>query len=202
MPYTLLADLTALMHLGFVAFVAVGGFLAWRYPVVVIAHVPSVMWALGIVAVGWRCPLTDLEQRLRLEAGTGGYSGAFLDRYVTGVLYPERYVQVAQALVAAAVLASYAGLRLRHRSRTDLWSGMPGPHRQIEEDACLPAPPPSMSSAPSARSSTSSPMHATALAGTTAWTARNSPPQNPSESAPPSGRGCARWDADTNTTGR
>ena len=88
MPYTLLADLTVLIHLGFVAFVAAGGFLAWRYPTVLIAHVPAVAWALGIVAVGWPCPLTDLEQGLRLRAGTGGYSGPFMDRYVTGLLYP------------------------------------------------------------------------------------------------------------------
>jgi hypothetical protein len=117
MLYTLLADVTVTVHLGFVAFVAVGGFLAWRHPVVLIAHVPAAGWALGIVVVGWPCPLTDVEQRLRLAAGTAGYSGAFLDRYVTGVLYPERYAHGAQAVVAAAVLASYAGLALHRRSR-------------------------------------------------------------------------------------
>ena len=115
MPYALLADVTVLIHLGFVAFVAVGGFLAWRHPVILIAHVPSAGWALGIVVVGWPCPLTDVEKQLRLRAGTGGYAGAFMDRYVTGVLYPEHHALVAQALVAAAVLASYAGLFLRQR---------------------------------------------------------------------------------------
>jgi hypothetical protein len=119
MPYTLLADVTVFVHLGFVAFVAVGGFLAWRYPLVLLAHVPAAGWALGIVAVGWPCPLTDVEQRLRLSAGAGEYSGAFMDRYVTGVLYPEQHVHVAQALVAAAVLASYAGLALRQPPGTD-----------------------------------------------------------------------------------
>ena len=119
MPYTLLADLTVLVHLGFVAFVAGGGFLAWRYPAVVIAHLPATVWALGIVAVGWPCPLTDVENWLRLRAGSGPYSGAFMDRYVTGVLYPEQFVHVARALVAAAVLASYAGLVLRRRRIAD-----------------------------------------------------------------------------------
>lgn len=115
MAYALLADLTVLVHLGFVAFVAVGGFLTWRHPGALKAHVPAIMWALGIVTVGWSCPLTVLEKQLRLWAGAGGYPGAFLDRYVTGVLYPERYAYVAQALVAAAVLASYAGLWQRRR---------------------------------------------------------------------------------------
>ena len=115
MPYPVLADVTMIVHLGFVAFVAAGGFLAWRFPMVLIAHVPAVGWALGIVAVGWPCPLTGLENRLRRSAGTGDYSGAFMDRYVTGVLYPEDHAQLARALVAIAVLASYAGLGWRQR---------------------------------------------------------------------------------------
>jgi len=81
--------------------------------------VPATVWALGIVAVGWPCPLTDVENWLRLRAGSGGYSGAFMDRYVTGLLYPEQYVHVARALVAAAVLASYAALGLRRRRIAD-----------------------------------------------------------------------------------
>lgn len=117
MPYALLADLTVLIHLGFVAFVAVGGLLAWRYPGILIGHVPAAGWALGIVVVGWPCPLTGVEKRLRLAAGSGGYSGAFMDRYVTGVLYPERHGQIAQALLAAVVLTSYAALGLRRRRR-------------------------------------------------------------------------------------
>jgi len=112
MPYAFLADVTMVVHLGFVAFVAVGGFLTWRYPVVLLAHLPALGWALGIVVVGWPCPLTTIEQRLRLGAGTDGYSGPFLDRYVTGVLYPDQYADLARALVAGVVLASYAGLAL------------------------------------------------------------------------------------------
>ena len=118
MPYSALADATVVIHLGFVAFVAGGGFIAWRHPAVLLAHVPAVLWAVGIVAVGWSCPLTFVENWLRLQAGTGGYSGAFIDRYVTGVLYPERHAQLARALVAAALLASYAVLVMRARRMT------------------------------------------------------------------------------------
>jgi hypothetical protein len=135
MPYALLADVTVLVHLGFVAFVAVGGFLAWRYPVVLIAHVPSVVWALGILVVGWPCPLTDVEQRLRLWAGSDGYSGAFMDRYVTGVLYPEHHAPAARALVAAAVLVSYAGLGLRRRRIAHGSNGRTGSGRQRDPAA-------------------------------------------------------------------
>lgn len=118
MAYTFLADLTVLVHLGFVVFVAVGGFVAWRRPRVLRAHLPAVGWALGIVTIGWPCPLTLAEKQLRSWGGVGGYPGAFLDRYVTGVLYPARYAQVAQAMVAVAILTSYAGLWLSQRRRT------------------------------------------------------------------------------------
>jgi hypothetical protein len=56
MPYGLLAGLTVAAHLGFVAFVPLGGFLALRHPRVLLAHVPAVGWAAGIVLIGWPCP--------------------------------------------------------------------------------------------------------------------------------------------------
>jgi hypothetical protein len=122
-PYALLADLVVALHLGFVAFVVVGGFVAWRYPAVLVAHVPAVAWALGIVTVGWPCPLTGWENDLRRRAG-GGYSGGFVDRYLTGVLYPERFERLAQGAVALAVVAAYAGLALRrHRAAMRSSSG-------------------------------------------------------------------------------
>jgi hypothetical protein len=79
--------------------------------------VSAVIWALGIVTVGRPCPLTGLENRLREQAGTLSYPGGFVDNYLTGVLYPERYERAAQGLVAVAVVASYATFALR-RSRS------------------------------------------------------------------------------------
>jgi hypothetical protein len=114
--YKLLADLTVVVHLGFVGFVAVGGFVAARYPAVLFAHIPAVIWALGIVAVGWPCPLTGLENWARERAGSEAYEGGFIDRYLTGVLYPAEYERAAQALVAVAVVASYVTLAVRRRS--------------------------------------------------------------------------------------
>lgn len=116
MLYQLLADLTVVVHLGFVGFVAVGGFFAARHPAVLFAHIPAVIWAIGIVTVGWPCPLTGLENSLRERAGTAAYDGGFIDRYLTGVLYPAEYERAAQALVAVAVVASYVTLAVRRRS--------------------------------------------------------------------------------------
>lgn len=115
MPYGLLADLTALAHLGFVVFVPVGGFVALRFPRVLFAHLPSVAWAFGIVTIGWPCPLTNLENAFRERAGRTTHEVGFIDAYLTGIVYPERFLPVLQGLVAASVVTSYALLARQRR---------------------------------------------------------------------------------------
>ena len=70
MVFRLLADAVVVVHFAFVVFVAVGGLLAWRWPRVLVLHVPAVIWGVGIVTVGYECPLTPLERHLR-ELGGG-----------------------------------------------------------------------------------------------------------------------------------
>jgi hypothetical protein len=118
MLYGLLADLVVIVHLGFIAFVAAGGFLAWRWPRFLWLHLPATSYALVIVMVGFDCPLTPLEKHLRHLAGQAGYSEGFVDHYLTGVLYPDRLIGLARTLVAAAIVVSYAGLLFRHRGAT------------------------------------------------------------------------------------
>jgi uncharacterized membrane protein len=118
MLYGLLADLTVIVHLGFIAFVAAGGFLAWRWPRSLWLHAPAIIYALVIVTVGFDCPLTPLEKHLRHAAGQAGYAEGFVDHYLTGVLYPDRLLVLAQALVASAIVVSYAGLVYKHRHAT------------------------------------------------------------------------------------
>jgi Protein of Unknown function (DUF2784) len=114
--YGLLADLTVAAHFGFVAFVPVGGFLALRNPRVLLAHVPAVGWAAGIVAIGWTCPLTSLERDFRERAGRTAHEDGFIATYLSGVVYPEQYLVLAQGLVAASIVTSYALLLRRHVS--------------------------------------------------------------------------------------
>ncbi len=115
MLYRLLADLVVVVHLAFIVFVAVGGLLAWRRPWLVWLHVPSVVWAVAIVTIGFPCPLTPLEKSLRRLAGEEGYTGGFVDRYVEGVVYPESLTPVLRLLAAVAITVGYAGLHLTRR---------------------------------------------------------------------------------------
>ena len=117
MAYRLLADLVVVVHLGFIAFVAAGALLAWRRPWLVWLHAPSIAWALAGITVGVPCPLTPLEKSLRRLAGDAGYAGGFVDHYVEGVVYPGSLTPVLRAVAASAIVAGYAGLYCRARSR-------------------------------------------------------------------------------------
>jgi hypothetical protein len=88
MIYRLLADLTLSIHLAFIAFVALGGLLvAWRRWVAWV-HLPAAAWGALITFVGWRCPLTPLENRLRRLGGEAGYTESFIEHYIVPVVYP------------------------------------------------------------------------------------------------------------------
>ena len=116
MPYQLLADFVVVVHLAFIVFVAAGALLAWRWPGVLLLHVPSVAWAVAGVTVGLTCPLTVLESTLRHRASGEGYGGGFVDHYVEGVVYPESLTPLLRAVAAVAVVIGYAGLHRRRRT--------------------------------------------------------------------------------------
>jgi hypothetical protein len=88
MLYRLAADTVVLLHLAFVVFVVVGGFLAWRWRRLAWAHVPCAAWGAAIELMGWVCPLTPLEVSLRRHAGQAGYEGGFIEHYITPIIYP------------------------------------------------------------------------------------------------------------------
>ena len=105
MVYGLLADLVFVVHLAFVGFVVVGGFLVLRWRRLAWIHVPVALWGAAIVVTGFTCPLTPLENRLQRLGGRAGYQGGFIEHYVTAVLYPDGLTRQAQLLLGAAVLA-------------------------------------------------------------------------------------------------
>lgn len=108
--YRALADLVVVVHLAFIVFIAVGGLLAWRWPRVAWAHLPALVWGVGIITVGYDCPLTPLEKALRRRADGDAYAGGFVDRYVEGVVYPDELTPLLRAVAGVAVAVGYVGL--------------------------------------------------------------------------------------------
>jgi hypothetical protein len=112
MAFRLLADVVLIVHLAFIAFVVLGGLLVLRWPRVAWLHLPTVAWGAWIEFSGGICPLTPLEVGLRERGGETGYSGGFIERYVTALIYPEGLDRRQQIALGAFVLILNAGIYL------------------------------------------------------------------------------------------
>jgi hypothetical protein len=108
-----LADGVLLLHLGFVLFVTLGALLLARWPRVALVHLPAAAWGVFIELTGGICPLTPLEQQLRRRGGQAGYSGGFIDHYITAALYPSGLTREVQLVLGAALLLANATLYWR-----------------------------------------------------------------------------------------
>lgn len=121
MLHALLADLILLLHLAFILFVVLGGLLVFRHAWVAWLHVPAVAWGVAVELMGWICPLTPLENRLRALAGQGGYDGDFIGAYLLAVIYPDgltRDIQIGLGLGALLLnLLVYGRLLARPRGK-------------------------------------------------------------------------------------
>jgi len=104
MTAAVLADLVVLLHLAFILFVVFGGLLVLRRRRLMWLHLPVVVWGAAIEFVGWVCPLTPLENRLRAAAGEAGYSGGCIEHYLIPLIYPEGLTRELQWLLGALVL--------------------------------------------------------------------------------------------------
>src|SRR2546426_11625248 len=104
MVYRILADCVVLVHAAFVAFVVLGGFLAWRWRAVVLLHVPCALWGIAIEYGGWGCPPPPPQKLLRERAGVGGDRGGLLEHYLISAPYPAGGAPAPPAVLGARVL--------------------------------------------------------------------------------------------------
>ncbi len=104
MIYRALADLVLVVHLTFVLFVVLGGLLVLRWPAAAWLHVPAAVWGVLIEYTGWICPLTPLENSLRMRGGEAGYSGGFIEHYIQPLLYPAGLTRSTQVVLGSLVL--------------------------------------------------------------------------------------------------
>ena len=109
MWYEIAANLIALVHFAFLAFVVFGAILGrrsrlWRY-----THVAAMTYGALIEIFYWYCPLTYVEQYLRRASGRGSYDEPFIAHYLNQIIYLE----VPQwSLILAAVLVLGTNLTL------------------------------------------------------------------------------------------
>ena len=122
----LLATMVVLVHMAFVAFVVAGGVLALRWPRVAWLHLPAAAWGAMIALGGFICPLTPLENWLRVRGGTPAYDTGFLEHYLLPVLYPVTMTRQLQVVtgVFVVVLNALVYWRVLRRRRRVAGTGM------------------------------------------------------------------------------
>ncbi|MGD1173435.1 DUF2784 domain-containing protein [Mycobacterium seoulense] len=104
--YVAAVVLTVGVHLAYLAYVPVGGFIALRWPRTIALHRAAVAWGAAVITLELPCPLTALESWARRRAAMNPLpTTGFVDRYVAGLLVPSGRVGVAQffAFVSAAI---------------------------------------------------------------------------------------------------
>lgn len=102
-----LVGLIVTVHFAFVAYVVVGGVPAIRWPWLFWPHLAAAAWGLSGLLIPLACPLTVAEDWARQRAGQAALTRGFIDRYITGVLFPARYTMPVVGLVGLIVVASW-----------------------------------------------------------------------------------------------
>ena len=105
-------------HFAFLAYLVTGGFLAWRWPRTIWLHLAVVAWGFSTVAFRLQCPLTYVEDWSRRKAGEQGLTTGFIDTYLAGVVYPQRFAGLMQLLAGLAVVTSWAGYAIARGRRS------------------------------------------------------------------------------------
>lgn len=121
MIHLVLADVVLVLHLAFILFAVLGGFLALRWPRAMLLHLPAAAYAVLISFVRWYCPLTPLENRLRRAGGQSGYDTGFIEHYLAPIIYPASFGRGMQVLLGTLALglnvAVYTWIIVRARRR-------------------------------------------------------------------------------------
>jgi hypothetical protein len=131
MLYRLLADGVLVIHLVFIVFVVSGGLLLLKWRRLAWVHAPSMTWGVLNEFFGWWCPLTPLENWLRVMGGAAGYSGGFIEHYVMPVVYPAdltRGLQIAFATVVVMINGLIYGILCRKLLKAGKLSPSGGAH--------------------------------------------------------------------------
>jgi hypothetical protein len=121
MPFGILADIVVLIHLGFIVFAVLGGVLIFWWRWIFWLHLPAFLWAVWIECIGGICPLTYLENWLRIVGGQGGYERDFIATYIIPILYPADLTRRMQLILAILVfvinIAVYAAIFFNYRRK-------------------------------------------------------------------------------------
>jgi hypothetical protein len=119
MSFRFAADFVLLLHLAFILFAVLGAAMAVWWNWIPLVQVPVAAWAMFVELTGRNCPLTYLENYLRIKAGQSGYAESFIEHYLLAIIYPAGLTGEIQLVLAGVVIvintAIYGWLLARKR---------------------------------------------------------------------------------------
>jgi Protein of Unknown function (DUF2784) len=111
------AEVVVVVHLAYLVYAAVGGFLALRWRAWLWPHLVSTAWSVVVTVTVVRCPLTALEKWLLGRAGEPVYDDSFTAHYLRDTLYPAQWeTPIWLGMMALAVLSYVLVARSWRRS--------------------------------------------------------------------------------------
>jgi hypothetical protein len=122
---SVLADLVVVVHLAYLGYVVLGGYLGLRDVRWLIPHLAASAWGVIGTITRLPCPLTGLEKSLDTLAGASTYDGPFIAHYLAGTLYPANTQPLVWQATAAVVAASYVVSLVHHQRRRAADPGHP-----------------------------------------------------------------------------
>jgi len=120
MVYRVLADSVLVAHLSFILFVVSGALLVLRWRGIAWVHVPAALWGALLEFMGWICPLTPVENWLRVRGGASAYNTGFIEHYLLPIVYPvtlTREIQVVLGILVLAINVSVYSWVIRRRRK-------------------------------------------------------------------------------------
>lgn len=106
MVYRMTADLLMVVHLLWIVWLVCGALVAYKYPWMRAVHLGGLAFSVTMQVCGWYCPLTILEQWLRLQHHPEQtYVTSFIAHYAECLVY----LQIPPLLVLGLTLVVCVG---------------------------------------------------------------------------------------------
>ncbi len=109
------AALVVTVHMGYLAYMMFGGFLALRRFAWLWPHMVSTVYSVYVTLTDFRCPLTALEKWLLVRGGSAPYEGSFTAHYLRDTLYPAQYENAIWLSGMGLAIVTYAIVLTRRR---------------------------------------------------------------------------------------
>jgi hypothetical protein len=109
------ADLVVAVHMAYLVYMVLGGFLALRWFGLIWPHMISTAYSIYVTTTSFTCPVTRLEKWLLEQGGATPYEGSFIAQYLRGVLYPAQYETALWVSCMGLAVVSYVVVLTRRR---------------------------------------------------------------------------------------